>query len=196
MKTKYLLPIIAATLIMSGCSSFELSDSSSNAESANGSINAQSEDGAQGEASDDDSDKKDAESSEPGEELSADELSEFTDLFNTMEYNGFLEDGFNSPEEIDWEKVLKLGAGISSQDCGKDEANDVLTAMGYDPLIEYSELNVIKKTDLADFIKRHTGKDLMPATEDLSWEYFEKFDSFYKVIWDHEHRYVGYECIS
>ena len=119
MKTKFLLPIIAATLIMSGCSSVELSDSSSNAESANGSVNAQSEDGAQGEASDGDSDLKEADSSEPGEALSDDELSKFTDLFNTSEYNAFLEDGFNSPEEIDWEKVVKLGAGISSEDCGR-----------------------------------------------------------------------------
>ncbi|RKM57629.1 hypothetical protein D6856_13265 [Butyrivibrio sp. XB500-5] len=198
MKTKFLLPIIAATLIMSGCSSVELSDSSSNSniESNNDSSDAQTKENAQGEASDGDSDKKEAESSEPGEALSDDELSKFTDLFNTSEYNAFLEDGFNSPEEIDWEKVIKLGAGISSEDCSEEEINDYLKATDRSSLTEYEKLRVIKKSDLADFIKRHTGKDLMPGNDDIDWEYIEKNDSFYRAIWDSDVRHNGYECIS
>ncbi len=165
MKTKCLLPILAAALIVSGCSSSVSSPDSQSTDSGSVAENEESQTGGgtQGEASDDDSDKKDAESSEPGEELSADELSEFTDLFNTMEYYGFLEDSFNSPEEIDWEKVLKLGAGISSDNCSEEEINDYLKAANRSSLTEYEKLSVIKKSDLADFIKRHTGKDLMPA---------------------------------
>ncbi len=198
MKTKCLLPILAAALIVSGCSSSVSSPDSQSTDSGSVAENEESQTGGgtQGEASDDDSDKKDAESSEPGEELSADELSEFTDLFNTMEYNGFLEDGFNSPEEIDWEKVIKLGAGISSEDCGEEEINDYLKATDRSPLTEYEKLSVIKKSDLADFIKRHTGKDLMPGNDDIDWEYIEKNDSFYKTIWDSDARHKGYECIS
>ena len=197
MKTKCLLPILAAALIVSGCSSSVSSPDSQSTDSGSVAENEESQTGgAQGEASDDDSDKKDAESSEPGEELSADELSEFTDLFNTMEYNGFLEDGFNSPEEIDWEKVLKLGAGISSENCSEEEINDYLKAANRSPLNEYEKFSVIKKSDLADFIKRHTGKDLMPGNDDIDWEYIEKNDSFYKTIWDSDVRHKGYECIS
>ncbi|RKM55271.1 hypothetical protein D6853_11165 [Butyrivibrio sp. X503] len=198
MKTKCLLPILAAALIVSGCSSSVSSPDSQSTDSGSVAENEESQTGGgtQGEASDDDSDKKDAESSEPGEELSADELSEFTDLFNTMEYNGFLEDGFNSPEEIDWEKVLKLGAGISSENCSEEEINDYLKAANRSSLTEYEKLSVIKKSDLADFIKRHTGKDLMPDNDDIEWDYVEKNDSFYKTIWDSDARHKGYECIS
>ena len=55
--------------------------------------------------------------------LSQEELQYFTSLFETPEYNGFLEEPFRTPGEINWNIVLRSGAGIAVKDPGEDEIN-------------------------------------------------------------------------
>ncbi len=50
---------------------------------------------------------------QPPRALSAEELRTFTELFGTPEYNGFLEKPFLRPSEIEWDAVLRNGAGIT-----------------------------------------------------------------------------------
>lgn len=119
------------------------------------------------------------------------ELREFTDLFNSDEYNGFLLESYNSPEEINWDSVLEFGAGLSVQDVSENEISDYLESKGEKEL--YGDLFVIRKNELSDYIIRHTGLNNM--TEDIiSWDYVSKHDSYYKEHWAaHQNQYT---CVS
>ena len=109
--------------------------------------------------------------------LSGDELQEFTELFDTPGYNGFLEEPFKSPEDINWDAVLRNGAGITAQDYGEEEVGDFLAAINQKKF--YGDLFVIRRSDLADYIRQHTGADLMPGKDTLTWTYVGAHDSFY-----------------
>lgn len=131
------------------------------------------------------------EEQEPPVALTEAELHEFTELFNSDEYNGFLKEPYNSPEEINWDSVLEFGAGLSAQSITEDEINDYLESIGEKEL--YGDLFVIRKSDLSDYIISHTG--LNNVEEDiLSWDYVQKHDSYYKEHWAaHQNQYT---CVS
>ena len=124
--------------------------------------------------------------------LSDDELQSFTDLFGTPEYNGFLSEPFHSPADIDWDAVLLNGAGITVQGFGEEEIADFLAATDQKKL--YGELFVIRKGDLADYARQHTGADFIPEGEPHSWVYIRENDSFYRQHWANEQ--VAYDCVS
>ena len=170
MRFNHLLSIIAVTIILSGCgSSVSMITENNNKDTASNASTA---------------------------ELSVEELKEFTDLFNTIEYNGFLSYDFDAPENIDWNEILKLGAQIASKDCSPEEINSYLKSTYQSDFPEYANLYAINKYDLADFIKRHTGNDYIPDNKDINWVYNKDTDSFYKSIYDSDFRYNGYDCIS
>ena len=170
MRFNHLLSIIAVTIILSGCgSSVSMITENNNKDTASNASTA---------------------------ELSVEELKEFTDLFNTIEYNGFLSYDFDAPENIDWNEILKLGAQIASKDCSPEEINSYLKSTDQSDFSEYATLYAIKKYDLADFIKRHTGNDYIPDNKDIDWVYNKDTDSFYKSLYDSDFRYNGYDCIS
>ena len=124
--------------------------------------------------------------------LSADELQVFTALFDTPEYNGFLEEPFSGPEDIDWDAVLRNGAGITAQSVSDAEVSAYLQAADQKKL--YGDLFLIRRGDLADYIRQHTGADLMPGKDALSWTYVGATDSFCTEHWASE--YVAYNCVS
>ena len=124
--------------------------------------------------------------------LSADELQMFTAMFDTPEYNGFLEEPFSSPEDINWDAVLRNGAGLTAQSVSDGEISAYLEAADQKRL--YGELFVIRRSDLADYIRQHTGADLMPGKDTLSWVYVGATDSFCTEHWANEH--VAYNCVS
>lgn len=128
---------------------------------------------------------------EPKMELSEDEREEFTDIFNTPEYNGFLEESFSSPENINWDAVLRFGAGLSVKDIGEEEIGDYLKAVKQGKV--YGDLLVVRRSDLGEYIKKHTGLNSIPDSV-LSWDYVADRDSFYKEQFSSEP--VGYTCIE
>ena len=136
-------------------------------------------------------DSTDANEQEPKVELTESELQEFTDLFNAEEYNGFLKEAYNSPDEINWNSVLEFGAGLLVQDVSEDEINDYLESMGEKKL--YGDLFVIRKSDLANYIEEHTGLSSVTGNI-LSWDYVDKHDSYYKIHWTSAP--TQYTCVS
>ena len=177
MKISRLLPALGIMLVITGCTSVTTMNSDKNSNSEAQSQNAS------------------ATSSEAAP-LSDAELKEFTDLFNTAEYNGFLENAFNSPEDIDWDSVIYNGAGIATRNAGVAEINDYLASIGMEKLDSEAVLYVIKKSDLAKFIKKNTGMDFVPKTEDISWDYSEKYDSFYYYTSYMLKNALDYTCVS
>lgn len=164
MKISNVLPALGIMLVISGCTPI----STTNTEQSTA---AQSQ-----------SENSSAASSEVQEEASAlsdAELKEFTDLFNTAEYNGFLVNAFSGPDDVDWDAVIKNGAGLATRNAGVSEINDYLEATDKKELDSESILYVIKSSALADYIQKHIGKEVSPKKEDISWDYLDKYDSYY-----------------
>lgn len=194
MKIKYLLPVVAATLVLFGCSSAtSINDKTNIGPEDNVSDSGISNDNVSNTNS---SNEESSQDELPTEALSDDELNEFTDLFNTFKYNGFLSEGFNNPEEINWNQVIKLGAEIFSKDCNENEMDYYLKSTSRSHLQESETLYSIKKSELEDYIKRHAGKDYIPDNKDIDWVYNKETDSFYKALFDFDFRYCHYDCIS
>lgn len=164
MKIKNLLPALGIMLVISGCTPISPGD-------ADPSTAVEAQSGAATSTSTDNSGETVA--------LSDSELMEFTTLFNTAEYNGFLVNGFNSPEDIDWNAVISNGAGVATRNAGVAEINNYLEATGKKELDSESVLYVIKNSDLAKYIQKHTGTEVSPNPEDLSWDYLDEYDSYY-----------------
>ena len=220
MKAKYLLPIIAATLIMSGCSSttstIDDSYSGETASTAESSVEATSDassetskevsaedsseeaseaasEATSGTSSDSSSSQNTADS-EKAVALSDSECEEIADLFNSSEYNGFLDNEFKSPKEIDWKSVLRLGAGIKTQDISDAEKKEYVESLKLGEFSKFMTVMVIKKADLADFVKAHSGLDYVPEASEIGWDYNEENDCYYGAYYEAE--MVGYKCIS
>ena len=164
MKISNVLPALGIMLVISGCTPISTTNTeqSTAAQSQSENSSAASSE-VQGEAS----------------ALSDAELKEFTDLFNTAEYNGFLVNAFSGPDDVDWDAVIKNGAGLATRNAGVSEINDYLEATGKKELDSESILYVIKNSDLADYIQKHIGKEVSPKKEDISWDYLDKYDSYY-----------------
>lgn len=124
--------------------------------------------------------------------LTDDELQALTALFDTPAYNGFLEKPFSSPEDISWDAVLRNGAGLTVQDVSEEEVSSYLDATGQKKL--YGDLFVIRKSDLAEYIRKYTGTDFIPGEKDLAWDYIAERDSFYTLHWAGE--YIAFTCVS
>ncbi len=124
-------------------------------------------------------------------EVSTDELKEFTALFNTAEYNGFLTESFSSPEEINWDSVLEFGAGLLVENISEEEINDYLASTDQTKL--YGDLFVIRKSNFMDYVTRHTGQSSI-SEDAFTWDYVEKHQSYYKEHWSANQSV--YTCVS
>lgn len=125
-------------------------------------------------------------------ELTADELDEFTDLFDTYEYNGFLVTPYSSASEISWDDVLYNGAGISKEEISKSEENAYLAAVNETEL--YTDLTAIDSTSLNEYMESHAGVSLDDVKDSFDWTYIEKTDSYYFQHGDTN--YEPFTCVS
>ena len=114
--------------------------------------------------------------SEEAVELNQDELDEFTDLFDTAEYNGFLVTPYGTPEEIDWDEVLFNGANIAKEELTKSEKNAYVEAFGDDI---YTDIIGIRADDIKAFMSDYAGVEFDPQKDLQGWTYVEKYDSYY-----------------
>ena len=125
-------------------------------------------------------------------DLSESELEEFSVLFNTPEYSGFLIESFDDISEINWETILGSGAGINAAEVSVDEVDDYLQTVKRNEL--YTDLIVLRKTDILQYIRNHSGKDIDPDSLSLPWLYIEDRNSYYFEQWSSDEKH--YTCIS
>lgn len=130
--------------------------------------------------------------SEDSEELSADELSFFTDYYNDKPYNGFVRVGYNSPEDINWDDALYNGEAGGSIEKDSEEGKAINEDCGSD----FFETDVvgIKKSDLEDFVLENTGTKYEDAKRPLTWPYLEDLDLYYSGRGDCF--YTEVECVE
>ncbi|WP_028234989.1 hypothetical protein [Pseudobutyrivibrio sp. MD2005] len=137
------------------------------------------------------SNTEEANKTEKTVELNQDELDEFTDLFDTAEYNGFLVTAYNSPEEIDWNEVLFNGAGIAKESISKSEKNAYIQEYGYEI---YTDLLGIQAEDIKNFMMDYAGIEFDGERDLPDWTYVEKYDSYYAQHGDTN--YQPFTCTS
>lgn len=125
-------------------------------------------------------------------DLNWDECKDFTELFNTEEYNGFYVATYANTDEIFWNTVLADGAGIKRKSITKEEKEFYLEKNEEDYL-DY-ELVGISSSDLDSYIYNHSGTRLKSIKNDLDWTYNKEQDAYYKEL-----GYSSYEpctCVS
>ena len=197
MNFKRIIPTLALVLLASGCGSNEVADNSSEAQTSKY-INM---DAAhyKDSKSKDQTKKSSASSSSSVEDpnaLTKEELAEFTDLFNTPEYNGFLTKSFSKASEIDWGSVMAAGGGLNAynkRDGETDEIKDYMEMTNYDFFIS-DYFVIVRRSDLEDFALKHTGEVLNANKRTLHWTYMDKYDSYYDYHWSYDDK--TYTCIS
>lgn len=171
MTIKKMLPVLMTVLILSGCGGVDLTADSSPSEKSENVIS-------------------DEELSE--NELYEKELSEFTALFNTREYIGFLARSFTSVDEMYWGYILEYGAGIATTVEDEKELNDYKNYKGYNEIEQ--PLYKIKKADLENYVKTHVEGAQPPSDLGIYETYFEDYDAYYFTWYPEINR--TYTCIS
>ena len=128
------------------------------------------------------------------EELTEDELSSIQEKLNSNEYNGFLNQGFDSPEKIDWGKVFYNGAEIASTDIPYEEIQAAIDKLHWKQV--YGDASAIARKDMVDYIKSHTGMDTdaMDLGLDKDYTYLEEYDKYY--LFRYDANYVPFKCVS
>ncbi|MBO6239341.1 MAG: hypothetical protein J6O61_00500 [Butyrivibrio sp.] len=187
MNIKKLLPILSIALLITGCgkdTQTETTDSSSAKEVSFTEIQASTDSETVAETA----------STAETSEISEEELNEFTELFNTPEYKGFLIEPFNSPNDIDLSAVFYYGAGIDVKDVSEDEINDYLTAV--DQAQVYGDLYVIRAVDFNKFFETHLGTSAPNELPDSYWTYVAAHDSYYYYHWGSMYDGNDFECTS
>lgn len=122
-------------------------------------------------------------------ELTKSEIKEIEDTLNTCEYYGYLDQGFDSPESIEWEPVFYDGAGITTG-LSDEEEKALLKELQWDEL--YGDAFAISKSDMENYIKEHAGIDVDVTELDLGGTYLPEYDKFYFTHSDSN--YVPYKC--
>ncbi len=199
MNFKRIIPTLALTLLLAGCGN---SDTSNNVNESVSSEPAQTQ-------SDSSSNSQAVETKESSSTTASteapvidpntvakDELEDFTTLFNSPEYNGFLTKSFSTPSEIDWDVVMAAGGGINAynkRDGETEEIKEYLEMTNYE-FFSSDYFVIVRRTDLEDFALKHAGVVLNSDRRTLHWTYMNKYDSFYNYHWSYEDK--TYKCTS
>lgn len=142
---------------------------------------------------------------ESTEDLTDSELKEFTNWFDSNgELFGFLLPEYESPEEIRWDRVVayRWNYYISYKATGNGEYltdEEKMEFYGTTEKQVFWEDSVIRRSKLAEYIKRHTGLDYCPEPEDVPcWKYNEKYDCYLVSanLWETYSPMFGGEFVS
>ena len=111
------------------------------------------------------------------------ELLELEKQLQSIRYIGFLTEEFSNPEDITWEGVFYMGAGLYDDEKYIDIWDDIKDAFCRDSkeLRETADeygLDIIDGEVLRDFVKGTSGIDAADVKKPLGLTYFEKWDIY------------------
>ncbi len=188
MRIKKTLPILAIALLMSGCGKDINTIKADPGSDASDTITSE-EAPSSGEIT-----SAESAQAEDTSELTDSELDEFTALFSTPEYRGFLTDPFNNPDDIDISAVFYYGAGIDVKDVSEDEISDYLSAVNRAEV--YGDLYVFRAKDFDEFFETHLKTDAPKDLPNSYWTYVAARDSYYYYHWSSTYDGIDFKCIS
>lgn len=176
MKLRNLITILSIVVLATACGKGATSDannaSSEDASGVEASVSGASSDVTDSVATSDETDA-------PGEDLSAEELKAFTDLFSTDEYGGFLDAPFNNPDKIDWTTVIRDGDFFDCRNVSKADEDIYLKTYNLKQLPDDYSLLIIRREALYDYIQKHTGVEYSSDEKPIRWIYIPENDSYY-----------------
>ncbi|MCR5603291.1 MAG: hypothetical protein K6G27_06285 [Lachnospiraceae bacterium] len=118
-------------------------------------------------------------------DVSADEaeLSELEKQLKSNRYIGFLTEEFLNPEDITWEGVFYMGAGLYDDEKYSDVLDDITDAFCGDSkecreTADEFGLDIIDGKVLRDFVKGTSGIDVADVKKPLGLTYFDKWDIY------------------
>ena len=114
--------------------------------------------------------------------VSSSETADIERDINSVMYNGFIVEEFDSPDTIPWNQVFYLGAYIKT-----DEFSDIESELdkiysqdvGWD-VTEYGGVDIYKAADVKEFVKATSGLDIDEVTLPSSMIYYKKWDIYVK----------------
>ena len=132
------------------------------------------------------SDPTEPEEPDPWRALTQAELEELNAALS-WEDNGFFVCAYDRPEEIDWNQVCYNGAGIDQELTEEDYAH-------YEEALGelYTDLTVIRRTDLEQFVLEKTGTSYALARKPLGLSWFTEDNETYV----HQHGDTNYQPIQ
>lgn len=136
-------------------------------------------------------DNQDASEQEFWNELSDEELNNFTDFFQSRENYGFLLSDYTTPTDVDLNEVFYCGAGIATHVLLDDmeAAYEQETGWSIDLDVE-----CLTSRQIDDLLIEKTGYSLEEMNKSLEWVYLEQYDSY---IGQHgDTNYIPFACIS
>lgn len=185
MKRKFLIPLLTTILVLTACGKGAGSDPDNIFESTAGSS---------AETSAENSNNSDApDSMTNAESITDEEKNEFSTLFATPEYIGFLKKPFNDPSELDWDVVLESGGGIINTDIPQNEVDAYNSAQNQGHL--YANLWRVTTSELDSYAKSHAGQGFDAGNDSFTWTYLEQYDAYYIEKWEFEEPNF-YTCVS
>lgn len=126
-----------------------------------------------------------------GNELSDEELNDFTDFFQSIENYGFLLSEYTTPIDVNLNEVFYCGAGFTAYDLSDDVKAAYEQETGW-PIELDAECLTTKQID--DFLMEKTGYSLIEMNEPLSWTYLVQYDSYISQHGDTN--YISFACVS
>ncbi|MBQ6588353.1 MAG: hypothetical protein IJI01_06735 [Butyrivibrio sp.] len=199
MNFKHIIPTLALTLLLAGCGNAAVTENSDAAPTAEASQSSSTDSNTSVSTKPTENESTTASTEAPVVDpnvVTREELDEFTALFNTPEYNGFLTKSFSNTSQIDWDVVVAAGGGINAyneKDGETEEVKDYQKLTNYDFFIS-DHFVIVRRPDLEDFALKHTGEALNSDRRTLHWTYMDKYDSFYNYHWSYEDK--EYKCVS
>lgn len=126
---------------------------------------------------------------DPGEfkeenlEADEEELSVLEKQLQSDRYIGFLTEEFSSSEDIVWDGVFYMGAGLYDDEKYKDVLDDIKDAYCGESkddreIADEFGLDIIDGEVLRDFVKGTSGIDVADVKKPLGLKYFEKWDIY------------------
>ena len=136
-------------------------------------------------------DNQDAAEQEDWNELSDEELNNFTDFFQSYENYGFLLSDYTTPIDVDLNEVFYCGAGIAAHVLSDDVEAAYEQETGW--TIEL-DVECLTTRQIDDLLIEKTGYSLEEMNKTLEWVYLEQYDSY---IGQHgDTNYIPFVCIS
>lgn len=112
------------------------------------------------------------------EKLDDNELKEFSELFNSITFNGFLRSEYNKTSEMDLNFAFRECG--SENNITEEEKQDLLKLWNCTSF----EIPVFKLTsnEIKDLYKKRTGEDINNIKDRLTeWDYLKEYDSYYNM---------------
>lgn len=126
----------------------------------------------------------------------AKELRAYSDFLNLPEYNGFLLDSFEQPNEINWNAVFADGAGLYEKECSEEEMQGYFNVLGKDVNPEeFASVHHLEAEQINNFMLHKTGCTPRQMTHPLDWPYLSEYETYHIGLPDKTF-YTEVECTA